>query len=118
VRVELGQIPEAGCRALAALAELAGSSRTVWVVGGALRELLTGGGAADLDLAVTGDALALGRALADRLDARFVVLDEAAAPGASCRGRAALRWTWWISAPRRSRATCGRGLHGERLAAR
>jgi len=81
VRVELRQIPEAGGRALAALAELAGSSRTVWVVGGALREILTGGDAADLDLAVAGGALTLGRALADRLDARFVVLDEVRGAG-------------------------------------
>jgi poly(A) polymerase/tRNA nucleotidyltransferase (CCA-adding enzyme) len=81
VRVRLDQISEAGRLALAALAELAGPSRPVWIVGGALRELLSGGAAADLDLAVAGGALVLGRRLADRLDASFVVLDEARGAG-------------------------------------
>lgn len=81
MRVRLEQIPEAGRRALAALSELAGPARPTWVVGGALRELLSGGAAADLDLAVGGGALELGRRLADRLDARFVVLDEARGAG-------------------------------------
>jgi poly(A) polymerase/tRNA nucleotidyltransferase (CCA-adding enzyme) len=76
VRVGLDQIPEPGRRALAALAELGGPARPAWVVGGALRELLSGGAAADLDLAVAGGALALGRRVADRLGASFVVLDE------------------------------------------
>jgi poly(A) polymerase/tRNA nucleotidyltransferase (CCA-adding enzyme) len=76
VRVGLDQIPEPGRRALAALAGLGGPARPAWVVGGALRELLSGGAAADLDLAVAGGALALGRRVADRLDASFVVLDE------------------------------------------
>ncbi|HEY7652526.1 MAG TPA: hypothetical protein VIG07_06865, partial [Methylomirabilota bacterium] len=76
MRVRLDQIPEPGRRALAALAGLGGPARLAWVVGGALRELLSGGAAADLDLAVAGGALALGRRVADRLDASFVVLDE------------------------------------------
>jgi tRNA nucleotidyltransferase/poly(A) polymerase len=75
VRVGLAQITEAGRRALAALDEVAGPGRPAWVVGGTLRELLSGGAAADLDLAVAGGALELGRRLADRLDATFVVLD-------------------------------------------
>jgi tRNA nucleotidyltransferase/poly(A) polymerase len=75
VRVGLDQISEAGRLALAALAELAGPSRPVWIVGGALRELLSGGAAADLDLAVAGGALVLGRRRAHRLGASFVVLD-------------------------------------------
>jgi poly(A) polymerase len=81
VRVRLEQIPEAGRRTLEALAELAGPARPAWVVGGALRELLSGGAAADLDLAVAGGALELGQRLADRLDASFVVLDEARGAG-------------------------------------
>jgi poly(A) polymerase/tRNA nucleotidyltransferase (CCA-adding enzyme) len=76
VRIRLEQLPVAGRRALAALGELAGAARAAWVVGGTLREVLSGGAAADLDLAVAGGALELGRRLADRLDATFVVLDE------------------------------------------
>jgi poly(A) polymerase/tRNA nucleotidyltransferase (CCA-adding enzyme) len=76
VRVGLDQFPEAARTALAALAELAGPARAMWIVGGTLRELLSGGAAADLDLAVAGGALELGGRLADRLDAVFVVLDE------------------------------------------
>jgi putative nucleotidyltransferase with HDIG domain len=75
VRVGLDQITEAGRRALATLGELAGPARPTWVVGGTVRDLLSGGAAADLDLAVAGGALELGRRLADRLDATFVVLD-------------------------------------------
>ena len=76
MRVALEQFPEAGRRALAALADLAGPARPAWVVGGTLRELLSDGTIADLDLAVAGGALELGRRLAARLDATFVVLDE------------------------------------------
>ena len=81
MRVGLEQIPEPGRRVLAALAELAGPARPAWMVGGALRELLAGGVAADLDVAVAGGALDLGRRVADRLDARFVVLDAARGTG-------------------------------------
>ena len=81
VRVGLEQFPESARRALAALVELAGPREAGWVVGGTLRELLSGGAAADLDLAVAGGALELGRRLADRLDASFVVLDEARGAG-------------------------------------
>jgi poly(A) polymerase/tRNA nucleotidyltransferase (CCA-adding enzyme) len=81
VRVRLDQLPERGRRALAALAELAGPARPAWVVGGTVRELLSGGTAADLDLAVAGGALELARRLADRLDATLVVLDEVRGAG-------------------------------------
>ncbi|MGH7402661.1 MAG: hypothetical protein ACREKQ_09555, partial [Candidatus Rokuibacteriota bacterium] len=77
MRISVDEIPQAGRRALAMLAELAGPARPLWVVGGALRELRSGGAAADLDVAVAGGALDLGRRLADRLDASFVVLDAA-----------------------------------------
>jgi putative nucleotidyltransferase with HDIG domain len=75
VRVAIDRLGTGSRRALAALAELAGPARPLWVVGGALRELLSGGAVADLDVAVAGGALDLGRRLADRLGARFVVLD-------------------------------------------
>jgi putative nucleotidyltransferase with HDIG domain len=75
VLLRLEQLPEAGRRALAALAELAGPARAAWIVGGTLREIASGGAAADLDVAVAGGALELGRRLAARLDATFVVLD-------------------------------------------
>jgi poly(A) polymerase/tRNA nucleotidyltransferase (CCA-adding enzyme) len=44
-------------------------------VGGALRDALLGRAAGDLDVAVPAGALALGRALADRLGGAFVLLD-------------------------------------------
>ena len=81
MRVRLDQLPEEGRRALAALAELAGRGAPAWVVGGTLREILAGGTAADLDLAVSGGALELGRRLADRLESSFVVLDEVRGAG-------------------------------------
>ncbi|HJR03029.1 MAG TPA: hypothetical protein VKA83_15425, partial [Methylomirabilota bacterium] len=81
MRVELDRFPEAGRRALAALAELTGPAQPVWVVGGTLRELLLDGAAGDLDLAVAGGALELGRRLAERLGATFVVLDEGRGAG-------------------------------------
>ena len=75
--VSLESIPEEGRRALARLIELAGPERSAWLVGGALRELLTERGIADLDVAVSRGALELGRRLADRLGGRFVELDAA-----------------------------------------
>ena len=47
-----------------------------WLVGGAVRDALTGAMPRELDVALPGSALIRGRALADRLGARFVVLDE------------------------------------------
>ena len=75
------RIPPPGRRALARLAELSGPDQAVWLVGGALRELLAGGSAADLDLAIAGGALELGPRLAARLGARFVVLDAGCGAG-------------------------------------
>jgi poly(A) polymerase len=48
-----------------------------WLVGGAVRDALVGALPLDLDVAVPRGALALGRALADRLGGAFVALDEA-----------------------------------------
>ena len=75
MRIALAQIPEAGRRGLATLAGLAGPGQALWVVGGTLRELLSDGEPADLDLAVAGGALELGRRAAEALGAGFVALD-------------------------------------------
>jgi poly(A) polymerase len=80
-RVSLLAVPEAGRRALALLVELGGAARPLWLVGGAVRQLLASEPVADLDVAVPDGALALGRRLADRLEARFVVLDEGRGAG-------------------------------------
>jgi poly(A) polymerase/tRNA nucleotidyltransferase (CCA-adding enzyme) len=74
-------IPGSARRALTVLVEMAGPGRPVWLVGGALRELVSGRAAGDLDLAVAGGALDLGRRVADRLGAAFVVLDVARGAG-------------------------------------
>lgn len=76
-RVSLEDIPGASRDALRLLVELLGAGRSAWLVGGAVREILLGGRAEDLDVTVGTGALALGRALAGRLGARFVALDEA-----------------------------------------
>lgn len=55
--------------------------QTVWLTGGAPRDLLLGLSPPDLDLCASGDALALGRELAARLDARFIALKEEQATG-------------------------------------
>lgn len=47
-----------------------------YVVGGYVRDLLLGRDTRDLDVVVDGDAIAVARELADRLDGAFVVLDE------------------------------------------
>jgi putative nucleotidyltransferase with HDIG domain len=81
VRLSLDRLPPADRQALAILEELSGPTRPVWLVGGALRDLLAGGRAADLDVAVAGGALELGARLASRLDARLVTLDAARGAG-------------------------------------
>jgi poly(A) polymerase/tRNA nucleotidyltransferase (CCA-adding enzyme) len=80
-RVSLVAVPEAGRRALALLVELGGPGRSLWLVGGAVRQLLAAEPLADLDVVVPEGALALGRRLADRLGASFVVLDEGRGAG-------------------------------------
>jgi len=54
------------------LAALDGESR-VWVVGGAVRDLLLGGAPTDLDLVVEGDALVVARRAAERLGGEVLV---------------------------------------------
>lgn len=80
-RVALAAIPESGRRALGLLVELAGADRPLWLVGGAVRQLLAAEPLGDLDVAVRSGALALGRGLADRLGGSFVVLDESRGAG-------------------------------------
>ena len=63
--------------ARATLARLADADAgEAWLVGGAVRDALTGAPPRELDVALPARALLRGRALADRLGARFVVLDE------------------------------------------
>jgi tRNA nucleotidyltransferase (CCA-adding enzyme) len=54
------------------LTALEGEPR-VWVVGGAVRDLLLGGRPSDLDLVVEGDALPVARRAAERLDGEVLV---------------------------------------------
>lgn len=54
---------------------------TIWLVGGAVRDLLRGQMPMDLDLAVSGDGFALARAYADLHGAAFVPLDAEHATG-------------------------------------
>lgn len=76
VRVTLEALGPAARESLGRLhARLGGAP--AWLVGGALRDALEGRRPVDLDVAVPRGALALGRALADRIGAAFVVLDEA-----------------------------------------
>lgn len=64
-----------GHAALRALADLAGErGQDLWLCGGTLRDLLLGRRPPDLDLAVDGDAMALGLVLAQRTGSRFVPL--------------------------------------------
>ncbi len=80
-RVALAAIPESGRRALGLLVDLAGAGGSPWLVGGAVRQLLAAEPLGDLDVAVRRGALGLGRRLADRLGASFVVLDESRGAG-------------------------------------
>ena len=69
--------------ALKKLSDLAKRRRQrVWLAGGTLRDLFLNRPSPDIDLAVSGDAMGLGRKLAGELGARFVPLKEA---HATCR---------------------------------
>ena len=77
MRVRLEGFAPGARAALEALARLLGAGRPAWMVGGAVRDALGGGGAGDLDIAVPSGAVALARDLAASLGAAFHVLDEA-----------------------------------------
>lgn len=81
VRVKLDDFREGARTALVALARLAGREGQAFLVGGAVRDSLSGGGAQDLDVAVPSGALALARDLANELGAAFHVLDVARGAG-------------------------------------
>lgn len=74
-RVRLDAFGTGARAALEALARMLGPERQAWVVGGAVRDALAGGGPGDLDIAVPSGAVALARELADLLGAAFHVLD-------------------------------------------
>jgi tRNA nucleotidyltransferase/poly(A) polymerase len=61
---------------IAVLAAAEERGKPTWLVGGAVRDALAGEAPRELDLALPAGALARGRALAGRLGATFVVLDE------------------------------------------
>ena len=73
----VGALPAPARAVLAALAAALDPAREAWLVGGAVRDVLRGRPVAELDVAVPAGAIALARVLADRLDAPFVLLDEA-----------------------------------------
>ncbi len=75
-RLGLDTLPPPIRQALAEVADVLGTSSRAWVVGGAVRDALLARPVTDLDLAIPSGALAAGRALAARLSAPFVVLDE------------------------------------------
>ncbi len=92
-RVRLDDFGAGARPGLEALARLLGPGRPAWLVGGAVRDALAGGGAGDLDIAVPSGAVDLARELADTLGAAFHVLDEthgaarlAGGPGHAWRG--------------------------------
>jgi poly(A) polymerase len=74
-RIALDALPPAARDSLRHLDAVLAGARA-WLVGGAVRDALEGRQPVDLDVVVPRGALALGRALADRLGAAFVVLDE------------------------------------------
>lgn len=76
-RVRLDAFGAGARTALETLAQVLGPERQAWVVGGAVRDALAGGGPGDLDIAVPSGAVALARELADPLGAAVYVLDEA-----------------------------------------
>jgi len=68
----------AGARAaLGALAQELDPRRPAWIVGGAVRDALSGSASRDLDIAVPSGAIELAREAAGRLGAAFLVLDQA-----------------------------------------
>jgi poly(A) polymerase len=75
-RVRLDGLSAGARAALEALARRLGPEHPAWLVGGAVRHALSGGGAGDLDIAVPTGAVALARDLANSLGAAFHLLSE------------------------------------------
>ena len=87
-RVRLGGFGADARAALEALARLLGPGRPAWLVGGAVRDALSGGGSADVDVAVPSGAIALARELAALLGGALHVLDERRGAARVARGPA------------------------------
>jgi tRNA nucleotidyltransferase/poly(A) polymerase len=64
----------------------------LWLVGGSVRDGLLGRATHDLDFAVQGDALSLGRAVADRLGGAFYPLDQERGAGRVVLKREGIRY--------------------------
>lgn len=75
-RLRLEALGPAGATLLRTLGEILGPGRPAWVVGGAVRDALSGAGARDLDIAMPSGAISFAREAADRLGAAFLVLDD------------------------------------------
>ena len=75
-RVRLDAFGAGAREAIRALGETLGHARPAWIVGGTVRDALSGAVARDLDVAVPSGAIALAREMAGRLRAAFLVLDE------------------------------------------
>ena len=75
-RVRLDAFDPGAREVVRVLAATLGPAHSAWIVGGAVRDALSGRGAHDLDVAVPSGAIALAREMAGRLGAAFLVLDE------------------------------------------
>ena len=75
-RITLDALGQGARELLLALDEILGAGRPAWLVGGAVRDALSGATVRDLDVAVPSGAIGLARELANRLGAAFLVLDE------------------------------------------
>ena len=75
-RITLDALGAGARELLQALDEMLGAGRPAWLVGGAVRDALSGATVRDLDVAVPSGAIGLARELADRLGAAYFVLDE------------------------------------------
>ena len=74
--LDLQRFPPDARAVIGILAAADSPGAPAWLVGGAVRDAVAGGAPRELDVAVPTGALARGRALAGRLGAAFVVLDE------------------------------------------
>jgi poly(A) polymerase len=75
-RITLDALGQGARELLLALDKILGAGRPAWLVGGAVRDALSGATVRDLDVAVPSGAIGLARELANRLGAAYFVLDE------------------------------------------